>query len=313
MKRFFVTIFLTVILLLAGCGDFRLKKSKVEQTTSVLKDSITFVSDRKMVPKVYILTEGQVEPLSNFNYDYVEVQPSFSFTKDKLVYISTSSDSILLTQDPSLNYRNFKDNSNVEVKISKKLLNPKWVDEEHIITKTSHNGKVGFGLLNIKDKSYKFIPIKNDYILEFDSKDKNIFYVTMSKEDVSKQASIFEPSLDPEKISKLYKLDLRSLEEEKLVEIRGAIYNISVDKNRILYSLNSGKIGEIYLINLDNLKIRRLTNNNYYDGEPCFVSENRMIYVSNADGDRDIYSMNIDGSEKRQLTNNGWEDYNIDY
>ena len=62
---------------------------------------------------------------------------------------------------------------------------------------------------------------------------------------------------------------------------------------------------EIYVMNADGSKVKRLTNSRGYDGGPFFSADGKKITWRRftPDGSRaEIYTMNIDGSEQKKIT-----------
>lgn len=71
----------------------------------------------------------------------------------------------------------------------------------------------------------------------------------------------------------------------------------------LIASNKSGK-AEIYLIDKDGKEVQQLTNNEFYDNDPCFSPDgSRIVFCSKRDGGFDeLWMMNADGSNQRQLT-----------
>jgi Tol biopolymer transport system component len=68
---------------------------------------------------------------------------------------------------------------------------------------------------------------------------------------------------------------------------------------------------EIYLIDLDSGKERRLTENQYSDVIPDISPDGKwVVFMSDRDGDYEIFVMGIDGNDVNQLTdNNAYDSY----
>jgi TolB protein len=63
---------------------------------------------------------------------------------------------------------------------------------------------------------------------------------------------------------------------------------------------------EVYVVNSDGSRIRRLTNNPGYDGDATWSADGRrLVFVSDRDGTYAVYVMNADGSGQRRLTKGG--------
>ena len=61
---------------------------------------------------------------------------------------------------------------------------------------------------------------------------------------------------------------------------------------------------DIYVVDADGSRMRRLTDEPGYDAEGSYSSDGKQIvFTSTRDGDPDIYIMNADGSNVRQITN----------
>jgi Tol biopolymer transport system component len=57
---------------------------------------------------------------------------------------------------------------------------------------------------------------------------------------------------------------------------------------------------EIYRITLKNQSIKRLTNNNYWDGFPKYTPDNKkIVFSSKRNGSEDIYIMNRNGGGEK--------------
>jgi Tol biopolymer transport system component len=62
---------------------------------------------------------------------------------------------------------------------------------------------------------------------------------------------------------------------------------------------------EIYVMNADGSKLKKLTDNPPYNNSPYWSPDGRKIaFSSNRDGDYEVYIMNRDGSDQKRLTEN---------
>lgn len=74
---------------------------------------------------------------------------------------------------------------------------------------------------------------------------------------------------------------------------------------QIAFVSNRDGNDEIYMMNNDGSRVRRLTNNPAHDGHPTGSPDGKKIaFVSDRDGNAEIYVMNADGSGVRRLTDN---------
>ncbi len=108
--------------------------------------------------------------------------------------------------------------------------------------------------------------------------------------------------------SGLYKVDIdgTNLQAITFMGIFGEVA-LSPDGSRIafmgLYIEANDLSGEIYLMNVDGSNIVRLTDNDYWDGEPSWSPDGLKIAFAYGDfGSRDIAVINADGSNRVQLT-----------
>jgi len=77
----------------------------------------------------------------------------------------------------------------------------------------------------------------------------------------------------------------------------------------IVFESNRDGNSEIYMGNLANGSINRLTNNLGADIQPALSPDgNRVVFTSNRNGNNEIYIMNVDGSNQTNLTNNQADD-----
>lgn len=67
---------------------------------------------------------------------------------------------------------------------------------------------------------------------------------------------------------------------------------------------------QIYMVHINTLEVRQLTNNNSSNLAPSFSPDGQWItYTSYMDGDGEIFIMRVDGSEQKQLTFNSRPDW----
>jgi Tol biopolymer transport system component/DNA-binding winged helix-turn-helix (wHTH) protein len=82
----------------------------------------------------------------------------------------------------------------------------------------------------------------------------------------------------------------------------------SPDSKSFLFQTNlegkkGAKFAELYIYGIETKKIRQLTKNEFFDGDPSFSPEgNEIAFVSDRDGNIEIYLMDTDGSDVRRLT-----------
>ncbi len=77
----------------------------------------------------------------------------------------------------------------------------------------------------------------------------------------------------------------------------------------VVSSNKSGK-AELYLIDKDGNEIQQLTNNDFYDNDPCFSPDgSQIVFCSRREGGIDeLWLMNADGTNQHQLTHFPKED-----
>jgi Tol biopolymer transport system component len=77
----------------------------------------------------------------------------------------------------------------------------------------------------------------------------------------------------------------------------------SPDGRTLVFTSDRDGNADIYAINPDGSRLRRLTDNPEYDGDAAWSPGGRkLVFVSNRDGDSEVYVMNADGSGQRKLT-----------
>ena len=82
----------------------------------------------------------------------------------------------------------------------------------------------------------------------------------------------------------------------------------------IVFESNRDGTSEIYLGNLADGTINRLTNNSSTDTQPILSPDSsRVVFTSNRDGNNEIYIMNVDGSNPANITNNQGDDQYPDW
>jgi len=88
----------------------------------------------------------------------------------------------------------------------------------------------------------------------------------------------------------------------------------STDGNQVVYSIFTGNLYtntnastyEVCVMNADGTNIRRLTNNNFFDGSGNLSPDGTLIVFSSdrhAEGQWDVYFMNNDGTNIQRVTN----------
>ena len=89
-------------------------------------------------------------------------------------------------------------------------------------------------------------------------------------------------------------------------EIEGAE---TTSNSKILFSSSRDGNSEIYIMNMDGSNQKRITNNEFYDGDATWSPDGTKIaFVSDRDGDPEIYIMNADGTNVKRITNSPGED-----
>jgi len=84
--------------------------------------------------------------------------------------------------------------------------------------------------------------------------------------------------------------------------------SVSPDGTKIIFCEMEGGIegistSEIAVINIDGTGYRKLTDNDYMDFQPVWISDSEILFVSNpSNTGTDIYTMNLDGYVLNQLT-----------
>lgn len=79
----------------------------------------------------------------------------------------------------------------------------------------------------------------------------------------------------------------------------------SPDEQQVAFTMNDTQGGDIYVINVDGSKLRRLTNTpGWLNDQPAWSSDGQHItFRSNRDqGNAEIYVMKADGTDQRRLT-----------
>lgn len=87
------------------------------------------------------------------------------------------------------------------------------------------------------------------------------------------------------------------LVEDSWMGVRKGGEEFAVSSNK------DGKRHELYLIDRDGNELKRLTDNDYPDADPCFSPDGRQIVFRSKRGELDeLWIMDDDGAEPRQLT-----------
>ncbi len=78
---------------------------------------------------------------------------------------------------------------------------------------------------------------------------------------------------------------------------------VSPDGKWVVFAADRDGDQEIYAMELDGKRLRRLTMNRARDGSPSWSPDGRQIaFVSDRDGTQEVYVMDADGSHQRRLT-----------
>jgi dipeptidyl aminopeptidase/acylaminoacyl peptidase len=87
-----------------------------------------------------------------------------------------------------------------------------------------------------------------------------------------------------------------------LVEVRSAEATVPGKNGKIAFQSDVGGSYEIYTMNRNGEKIKKLTTNRAPDEDPAFSPDGkRIVFRSNRDGNSDIYKMNADRTKRTRL------------
>ena len=79
---------------------------------------------------------------------------------------------------------------------------------------------------------------------------------------------------------------------------------------KIAFASDQDGSPEIYVVDIRDGEIERLTRNSVRDDQPVWSRDGKRIaFVSYLDGDGEIVMMDADGKNQQRLTNNGYDDY----
>ena len=94
-----------------------------------------------------------------------------------------------------------------------------------------------------------------------------------------------------------------------LVEGRPAEATVPGKNGKIAFQSDGGGSYEIYTMNRNGKKIKKLTTNRAPDEDPAFSPNGKRIaFMSDRSGDSDIYKMNVKGRKLVRLTTNPADD-----
>jgi len=83
---------------------------------------------------------------------------------------------------------------------------------------------------------------------------------------------------------------------------------------KIVFTSNRDGNGEIYVMNVDGINVKKLTSNTAGDWSPDASPDgSKIAFVSDRDGDAEIYVMDADGTNVKKLTSNTAWDYTPDW
>jgi TolB protein len=81
--------------------------------------------------------------------------------------------------------------------------------------------------------------------------------------------------------------------------------SVSADNKLLAFSSERDGNSEIYVMDLRERTVTRLTTHEEWDGHPCISSDGKWIaFASDRDGNREIYAIDSEGNSLIRLTNN---------
>jgi Tol biopolymer transport system component len=170
-------------------------------------------------------------------------------------------------------------------------------------------GRFGF----VSDKTSKY----QIYTMKIDGSDQRLW-----KED--EKRSFFAPRLSPDRKqlayvsqsnnsnSSLHVSNLDGSQDKTLTKLSGLYWDPSwsPDGKKIAYASSLAGDWEIHIIDTEDGKISRLTDNQFYDGRPIWSPDgHQILFESDRDGDWEIYVMDVDGGNVRPITENSTGDW----
>jgi len=99
-----------------------------------------------------------------------------------------------------------------------------------------------------------------------------------------------------------------------LVEVRSAEATVPGKNGKIAFQSDRGGSYEIYTMNRNGEKIKKLTTNRAPDEDPAFSPDGKTIaFMSDRSGDSDIYKMTVKGRKLVQLTSDPATTFGADW
>jgi TolB protein len=105
----------------------------------------------------------------------------------------------------------------------------------------------------------------------------------------------------------IYRLDLPDGTETRLTktpkQYKG-VAGVSPDGRQLLFTrIDPGRLEQIFVMNVDGTRVRRISRGNYYDFLPRWSPDGtRIAFTSSRDGTNGIYTMKADGSDVRDVS-----------
>jgi Tol biopolymer transport system component len=98
--------------------------------------------------------------------------------------------------------------------------------------------------------------------------------------------------------------------EQARTEGRSDEHSPKFNKNgsRIVYVIGTGNLQEIWRMDSNGENVEQLTENEFADFSPNFLSGSEIVFVSNRTGNNEIWTMEGDGSDQVQVTKDGGDD-----